>query len=173
MSLTVFLPFVCYVLVWGLFIYLFILLLCLVGVYCGIYKNSYSISDISHFNSPPPPFFFISPHPIPGMVTTGVISPFTYMCTQYLQYIHPPTPFYHLLPPTSTNLFPPNRTCSSLLFSDFVNKKKMTFLQFKIATQEVSLWHFHVRMYYSLNWFISSILLLSALVPFLWWLYQV
>jgi hypothetical protein len=44
---------------------------------------------------------------------------------------------------------------------------------FKIATQGVSLWHFHVNMYYNLNWFISSIFLLSTLVPFLWWLQQV
>jgi hypothetical protein len=38
---------------------------------------------------------------------------------------------------------------------------------FKIATQGVFLWHFHVYMYYSPNWFIS-IFLLSTLVPFLW-----
>jgi hypothetical protein len=29
------------------------------------------------------------------------------------------------------------------------------------------LWHFRVYMYYNLNWFISSIFLLSTLVPFL------
>jgi hypothetical protein len=34
---------------------------------------------------------------------------------------------------------------------------------------EFSLWHFHVYMYYNLNWFISSIFLLSTLAPFLWW----
>jgi hypothetical protein len=39
---------------------------------------------------------------------------------------------------------------------------------FKIATQGVSLWHFHEYMYYSLIWFISSTFLLSSLVPFLW-----
>jgi hypothetical protein len=36
--------------------------------------------------------------PIPGLVSTDLIFPFTYMCTQYLHYIHPPTPFPHLLP---------------------------------------------------------------------------
>jgi hypothetical protein len=40
---------------------------------------------------------------------------------------------------------------------------------FKISTQEVSLWHFHVYIDYSLIWLISSIVLLTTLVPFLWW----
>jgi hypothetical protein len=40
---------------------------------------------------------------------------------------------------------------------------------FKIAIQEVSMWHFHVNMYYNLNWFTPCIFLLSTLVPFLWW----
>jgi hypothetical protein len=44
---------------------------------------------------------------------------------------------------------------------------------FKIATQGVFLWHFHVCMYCTPNWFISSIFLLSALDPFLWWFQQV
>jgi hypothetical protein len=43
---------------------------------------------------------------------------------------------------------------------------------FKIATQRVSMWHFHVYMYYNPNWFISSIFLLSTLVSFLWWFQQ-
>jgi hypothetical protein len=37
---------------------------------------------------------------------------------------------------------------------------------FKIATQGVSMWHFHVYPYYSLIWFISSVLFLSIVVPF-------
>jgi hypothetical protein len=54
---------------------------------------------------------------------------------------------------------------------------------FKIATQGVSLWHFHVcecvcmcvcvYICNNLNWFSSSIVLLSTLVPFLWWFQQV
>jgi hypothetical protein len=44
---------------------------------------------------------------------------------------------------------------------------------FKIVTQEVSLWHFHVYMYFKLNWFVASIFLLSTLVSFLWWFQQV
>jgi hypothetical protein len=38
---------------------------------------------------------------------------------------------------------------------------------FKIATQSVSLWHFHVCMYYSPICFISSLFLLSTLVTVL------
>jgi hypothetical protein len=63
-----------------------------------------------------------SPPPIPAVVSTGLIFPFTYMHTQYLHYIHPPTPFLHLLcfPLVSTS---PDRTCSNLLFCDFVKEK--------------------------------------------------
>jgi hypothetical protein len=44
---------------------------------------------------------------------------------------------------------------------------------FKIATQGVSLWHFHLYMYCNPNWFISSIFPLSTLVLFFWWFQQV
>jgi hypothetical protein len=33
---------------------------------------------------------------------------------------------------------------------------------FMVATQGVSLWHFHVYMYYNPHWFISSIFLLYS-----------
>jgi hypothetical protein len=85
----------------------------------------------------------LSPTPIPGTVSTGIIFPFTYMYTQYLYHIHLPTPFPHLLPtPTGTNTT--DRTCSALLFSNFAKEKKWHFCLFKIATQGISLWHFHV-----------------------------
>jgi hypothetical protein len=72
------------------------------------------------------------------------------MCTQYLYHIHPPTPFPHLLllpqvPTTALSL--PGRTCSTLPISNFVKEKKWQFCLFKIATQGVSLWHFHVHMH--------------------------
>jgi hypothetical protein len=89
-----------------------------------------------------------------------------------LHYAHPPTLFPHLFhTPTSTKRL--GRTCSVLLFYDFVEEEKRHFCLFKIAMQGVSLWHFHVCMYYNLNWFISSIFLLSPLVPFLTWFQQV
>jgi hypothetical protein len=45
------------------------------------------------------------------------------------------------------------------VFSNFVKEKKWHFCLFKIATQGVSLWYFHVYMYYSPIWVISSIFL--------------
>jgi hypothetical protein len=54
--------------------------------------------------------------------------------------------------------------CFSFLFSDF---EKRHFCLYKIALQTISWWHSHVYMHYNLNWFISSIFLLSTLVPFL------
>jgi hypothetical protein len=77
------------------------------------------------------------------------------MCTQYLHHIHPPVPLSPhppCLPLVSTS---PDRTCSALLFSNFV--------KIKIVIQGVSLWHFNVCMYYTLNWYISSIFLFSTL----------
>jgi hypothetical protein len=44
---------------------------------------------------------------------------------------------------------------------------------YEIIIQKVSLWCFHVYMYYNPSWFIPSIFLLSTLVPFLWWSQQV
>jgi hypothetical protein len=84
-----------------------------------------------------------------------------------LYHIHPSTSF----PPISPLLLPSTlgRTCSALLLSNFVEeKRKWHFCLFKIGTQGVSLWHFHVFMYCSPNWFIS-IFLHSPLVLFLWW----
>jgi hypothetical protein len=77
-------------------------------------------------------------------VSTAITFPFTYMCTQYLYYIHPPTLLPHFLPsPTGTNPSPKQD-----LFSNFVKVKKDIFVFLtKIATQGVSLRHFHVYMY--------------------------
>jgi hypothetical protein len=41
--------------------YLIIFLIVVPWVHCGIYKSSYSTSDISYLNLPPPPFSFIPP----------------------------------------------------------------------------------------------------------------
>jgi hypothetical protein len=67
---------------------------------------------------------------IPGIVSTSLIFPFTYMCTQHLLYIHPPVPFPHHFPlSTGSNTPRQDLFWPSLLFSDFVKeKKKMTFL---------------------------------------------
>jgi hypothetical protein len=77
--------------------------------------------------------------------------------TQHLHYIHLPIPFshflslFHLYQPPRQNLFHP-----PLL--RIYKSKTMTFL-FKIATQGVSLWHFHVYVYYQPSWFIFSIII--------------
>jgi hypothetical protein len=39
--------------------------------------------------SRPPLFSFIPPPPVTGVVLTGIIFAFTYMCTHFLQHIHP------------------------------------------------------------------------------------
>jgi hypothetical protein len=103
---------------------------------------------------------------IPGIVSTGLIFPFTHMCIEYFQHIHPLTPFFIS---SSLLLVSLDRTCFASLFSDFIKKKKSHFCLFKGG----SLWHFHVYMYYNPNWFISSSFLFSTLVPFLWWFCQV
>jgi hypothetical protein len=76
------------------------------------------------------------------MILTGIIFPFTFMCTQYLYYIHSPTPFPCILP---LPLVPIRQAESVLQFCK--RKKKWHFCLLKIATQGISLWHFHVCMY--------------------------
>jgi hypothetical protein len=52
-------------------------------------KKVLTICQLYHtLNSPPPSIFFI---PIPGIFSKSLVFPFTYMSTQYLHYIHPPT----------------------------------------------------------------------------------
>jgi hypothetical protein len=92
------------------------------------------------------------------------------MCIQYLHHIHPPMSFLHLLSlphwyqqPQAGSVLP---SCYLIFAKE--RKKKLHFFLFKIPTEGVLLWHFHVYMYYSLILFISSNYLLSTLVPFLW-----
>jgi hypothetical protein len=102
------------------------------------------------------------PLPIPRIVSPGLIFPLTHMSTECLHHIHPPIPFpYILSPPTGTN---PRQDLFCLSIYVFVLKNDI-FCLFKI--QGLSLCHFHVYMYCNPKWFISSIFLLSILVPFL------
>jgi hypothetical protein len=116
------------------------------GVCCRIYKSSYNISSISYLNLPLPSFSFIHPSPIPGIVSTGIIFPFRYMCTQYLHLIHYLTPFPHLLPTPMFQHSPPQTVTIPPFYSLSLFKKWHSCL-FKIAIQGVSLWHFHVYIY--------------------------
>jgi hypothetical protein len=83
---------------------------------CG----SYNISTVSYLNSPRPPFSYILPlpTPIPGIVSKGIIFPFTYIYTQYLYHIHPLTPFPHFSP-FSVVPTPQDKTCSTIQFPFF------------------------------------------------------
>jgi hypothetical protein len=74
-------------------------------------------------NSPPSSFFFIAPSLFSGIVSMGIIFPFTY-CVHSIYTIftflhHIPTSYP--LPLEPTHLV---RTCSSLLFSYFVKERK-------------------------------------------------
>jgi hypothetical protein len=77
------------------------------------------------------------------------------------------TPSYTLsIHPLLCHWYQPHKQglLSVIMFSVF-EKNKRLFGLFKIAIHGVSLWHFHVYMYYNPNWFIS-VFLLSTLVPF-------
>jgi hypothetical protein len=68
----------------------------------------------------PPPFSFI-PHPIPGTVSTGLIfSIFTHVHMVFALW----SPSHTLATPLPTGTNPPERTCSTLLFSNCVKDKK-------------------------------------------------
>jgi hypothetical protein len=77
------------------------------------------------------------------------------------------------LPPTVTKPCRQDLFCPSVLWfcirKKEKKKEKWHFYLFKIATQGVSLWHFHVYMYYSLIGVISYVFFLSTLIPFLLW----
>jgi hypothetical protein len=69
------------------------------------------------------PLFLLDP--IPGTVSTGVILHLHTVYTVFAPY----SPSYSLAPPppppiSTTPLQPPGRTCSVLLFSDFVEEKE-------------------------------------------------
>jgi hypothetical protein len=49
------------------------------------------------------------------------------MYTQYLHYIHTTMYFPDLLPTHWYQLLPTERTCFTLLFSDFIKEESMTF----------------------------------------------
>jgi hypothetical protein len=105
------------------------------------------------------------PSPIPGIIWTGIIFFHLHACLHSICTIFtlpPPSSPSSPLPlvPNSQNLFhPPALQCCK--------RKKWHFCLFQIATQGVSLWHFHVYMYYNPNWFISPIFLLSTSDPLL------
>jgi hypothetical protein len=110
--------------------YLFLkrlLLLCWAGVHCGICTGSYNVSDISHLNSPPPLLSFITPPPHSWNSFNRYhfcicIHAYTVFAQYSLSYPLSwlPVPLTGANPP----LPHPHRTCSALLFFDFVEEKR-------------------------------------------------
>jgi hypothetical protein len=120
-------------------------------------------------NSPPPLFSFIPffPHSW-NSVNRYLFSIYIHVYTVFAAY-STPVLFLHL-PPPPIGISPHRQDlfCPPVLWFCKSKKKKLCFGLFKIATKEISLWHFHAYMYYCPMWFISSFFLLSTLVPFLW-----
>jgi hypothetical protein len=93
-------------------------------VHCG-FMSSYNVPNISYLNSPFPPLSFILPTaPLFLKVSAGIVFAFTYLCTQFLHCIHPPTPFPRHLPLIPPPCPLPGSICSALLFSDFVKENR-------------------------------------------------
>jgi hypothetical protein len=102
-----------------------------VGVHYGIYTRSYNVSNISYVNSLPLPFSFIPPPPIPGVVSISKDFVFTYVCTYFLNHIHPPTPFPITFPLSLVPALPSGQDFFHLLSSGRANASpslKKTFL---------------------------------------------
>jgi hypothetical protein len=78
-------------------------------------------------NSPPQPFSFIwvTAPPNPGVVSTSIIFAFTFICTHFIASYAPAYPL-SLTPPSShwSRPSPLGKTCSTLLFFNYVGKKK-------------------------------------------------
>jgi hypothetical protein len=100
------------------------------------------------------------PHPIPRIVSTGIIFTFIYMCTDFFaQY----SPLYPLFLPPPTFHWYQFLPLGTLLLFYLIGKKKRKgkkwhffLFEIKVAIQGVSLWNFHINLYYNLNWLMSS-----------------
>jgi hypothetical protein len=105
----------------------FFLLLCWVGIHCGIYKSSYNISNLSYLNSPCPPFSFISlsPHSWKSF-NRSYFSIYIHVYTvcalySFFYILSPPFPHSHWYQCPRQDLF-----CPPVL--QFCKRKIMTFL---------------------------------------------
>jgi hypothetical protein len=113
-----------------IFLYFIIIIIIILGVHCDIYKISYNLSLL---NSLPPSFSFNPLFPIPGIVSTGLIFQFAYICIEYFHHIHPQSLFLISFP--SHWCSPPRQDLFCLLVLSFHKKK----IVFKLAMQSVSL----------------------------------
>jgi hypothetical protein len=111
--------------------------------------------------------------PIPGIVSTVIIFTLTYICIQYLNHIHPPTPFP---PNTPLWLVPPPPPLQDIFHPPvlgFCRRKKKRngiFACLRYLHREFSC---GISVYYNTNCFIYFIFLHITLVPFLWWIQPV
>jgi hypothetical protein len=104
------------------------LLLFLGGEHCGIYKGSYDMSTISYLNSPSPLLTFIPPTQTHGIVTTGIIAAIACMCTHFLHYLYPPTPFpCHPSLPLVPWAGPVSPSCLIVIILTFPRRKVINF----------------------------------------------
>jgi hypothetical protein len=127
-------------------------------VHCDIYESSYDswIHPLHHsILSSSPPFLEESQQVSFFHLHTWVSNISTTFTSFTLSYVLPPL------------VSAPDRTRFCLPVLRYW--KKRYFCLFNLAYKGVSLWHFHVYMYYNLSWFFPSIFLLSILIPFLWW----
>jgi hypothetical protein len=106
-----------------------------------IYQICHTMYQINHTWFYPPPTLSFIPPPAPSWNSFRNFS-FTYMCTQYLHYIHLPTLFPCLLPPH--NWYQPHPSTQDLFHPSSVFQlwegKNWHFHSFKISTEGVSLW---------------------------------
>jgi hypothetical protein len=116
------------------------LLLCWVGVHCGIYKSSYNLSTISYLNLSPTPTL---PHSW-NSFNKYHFCIYIHVCT--ILALHSPS--YPLSPPPSPSYNSQDLFCPPVIqFCRGQKKKREKKWQFclfkiKVGTQEVSLWIF-------------------------------
>jgi hypothetical protein len=150
-----------------IFIYLFILFSCyhFTGGTLKMYTSAYNINIQYKFA---PHHFSVSP---------SSHSWKSFNRFNFSLFIHEYIIFLLYSPSYTASIYPRHHWCYPLrrtvlpLRSLFFEKRY--FCLFKIAIQGISLLHFHVHMYYNLNWFMPSIFLFSTLVPVLLWFQQV
>jgi hypothetical protein len=102
-------------------LFFFLLLLYWVGLYCSIYKGSFNVSNLSHFNSSP---LHCSPYlPSPDSWNSFNRYHFCIHINVYTLFaLYLPSYPLPLLPPSVTGANP--LSCSALMFSNFVKKNK-------------------------------------------------
>jgi hypothetical protein len=86
------------------------------------------------FEFTPSTILLYHPPSIPGVISTGLIFPFIFMCLQYLHHVYPSIPFLPSSPPTGINT--PRQDLFHPPVLDSVKGMKKTFCLFKITMQE-------------------------------------